>query len=47
MVLTYLGAQTASEESQVSNQVDEVPPGLKFYIAVCEKLEGKQAKNQR
>ena len=46
LVLTYLGSRFGDEDSLVVNQED-IPKGMKCYVAVCEKLEGKDSKAQK
>ncbi|CAH1787762.1 unnamed protein product [Owenia fusiformis] len=47
LVFTYLGGCYGDDESIAKNEIDGVPSGHRYFIAVCDKLSGKHAKNQR
>lgn len=49
LMLTYLGARFGDEDTAVENEETEnLPPkGHKFFIAVCERLEGRGVKAQK
>lgn len=47
MALTYIGSRFGDEETAVSNESETALRGIRPYLAVCEKLEGRDARSQR
>lgn len=45
--LTYLGSRFGDEDTHLGNEKEGVPRGIKNYIAMCQKLTGKDLKSQR
>ena len=47
MYLTYVGGKFGKESTMVQNESETTPKSANCYIAVCPKIEGKDAKVQR